>query len=178
MPAPSVDANTARPTTNAGHPANRSSFAGWNGSRIAKRSPGRRARQCAFILPATGKRCGSVALRGDQFCNHHAENHLPFTCERDLRERLDTLTEKMDDMATPLLLDFLRQKLLPLQKTLRRFPEVAHTLTYTLDRLDPANSPKSKTSGLIRHNQKLTPQHQAHLNKIRNLRSRSLGSII
>lgn len=150
-----------------------------NGGGHAKPLPGRRVlRQCALILPDTGRRCGSVALRSQQFCRHHAENHLPLTGERQLCERLDRLTKKMDGMDIPQLLEFLRAKLITLQKTLRRFPEVAHTLTYSLDRLEAAKSPKSITSKLPQQNQKLTPQHQAILNKIRYLQSKSLESII
>lgn len=134
-----------------------------------KRSPGRPVLlQCALILPATGRRCGSVALRGQQFCRHHVENHLPLTGERHLCQRLDRLTQKMDDMDIPLLLDFLREKLVILQKTVRRFPEVAHTLTYTLDRLEATKSPKSNTSRLPQQDQKLTALNQAILNEIRN----------
>lgn len=139
-----------------------------NGSGQAKRSPGRPVLQCALILPATGRRCGSVALRGQQFCRHHAENHLPLTGERHLCQRLDRLTQNMDNMDMPLLLNFLREKLVALQKTLRRFPEVAHTLTYTLDRLEAANPPQSNTSRLPQQDQKLTALNQAILNEIRN----------
>lgn len=136
------------------------------------------ARLCALIMPATGKRCGSLALRGEQFCYHHAANHKQFTGERDLCQRLDRLTQKLDDMDIPVLLDFLREKLVTLQKTLRRFPEVAHTLTYTLDRLEAAKYPKSNTSQIPQQNQKFALQQQALLNQIRNLRAKSLGSII
>lgn len=141
-------------------------------SRRAKPAP-----LCALIMPATGKRCASFALRGEQFCYHHAANHLPLAGERDLCQRLGRLTEKLDAMDVPVLLDFLREKLVTLQKTLRRFPEVAHTLTYTLDRLEEAKSLKSNTSPLSQQNQKPTPQQQAILNQIMNLRAKSLESI-
>lgn len=134
----------------------------------------RRAHLCALILPSTGKRCGCVALLGQQFCRHHAENHLPVAGERNLSQRLDRLTTKMDAMEIPLLLDFLREKLVTMQKTLRRFPEVAHTLTYTLDRLEAAKSLKLNSYNLRKHSQMLTPQRQAILNKMRSLQARSL----
>lgn len=114
-------------------------------------------RQCALIISATGRRCGSITLRGQQFCRHHAANHLPLTGERDLRQRLDRITEKLDAMDILQTLDFLREKLVTMQKTLRRFPEVAHTLTYTLDRLERARSLKSNTSRFPQQIQSSTP---------------------
>lgn len=171
----------ARPATiGSGHAKPGSPGGAASARRGGKRSPGRSVpvRQCALIMPATGKRCGSIALRGQQFCRHHAENHLPFTGERDLCERLSRLSEQMNVMDIPQLLDFLRKKLVTMQKTLRRYPEVAHSLTYTLDRLESAKSSRSITSPLPQQNQKLTPQHQAILNQIRNLQARSLKSII
>lgn len=135
------------------------------------------ARQCALIVPDTARRCGSPALRGRQFCRHHADNHQTLTGERDLCQRLDRLTEKLDAMDIFESLDFLREKLVTMQKTLRRFPEVAHTLTHTLNRLETASHSTSNASLLPRQNQKLTAQRQAILNRITNLQSSPLESI-
>ena len=98
-------------------------------------APSKPARQCTLIRPS-GKPCGSLALRGKPFCYHHNGNHRSLTRERLLCQRLGRLREKLEAMGTASLVNFLYWKLSTLQKTLIRFPEVAYTLTYTLDRLE------------------------------------------
>ena len=113
-------------------------------------------RQCTLIMPASGKRCGSLAQRGKAFCYHHAGNHRALTRERLVCERLDRLGEKLNTLNTAELLDFIHQKLGTLPKTLTRFPEVGYTLTYTLDRLSEITALESMLRVFLQQNQNFT----------------------
>ena len=108
---------------------------------------------CTTIL-ADGKRCGSPALRGKRFCFHHTGNHRNYTRERRLACRLEGLSSHYDGMNTAEMLLTLHRQLSKLTKTLTRFPEVAHTLTYTLDRLTAITTLESMLMEQLQYNQK------------------------
>lgn len=61
-------------------------------------------------------------------------------------------------MDTGELLDFLHQQLGRLQKTLRRCPDIAYTLTVTLDRIDEINQMESNLKQQIQQNHMLLAQ--------------------
>lgn len=100
------------------------------------------ARQCTLIKPY-GNRCGAMALRGKRFCYHHNGNHQKVTRDRLLVQRLDCLTEKMNAMDAAALLNFLHHQLSGLTQTLIRFPIVAHTVVYTIERIGEITSLES-----------------------------------
>jgi len=129
----------------------------------------RPARLCKLVMPSTGKRCGSPALRGKPFCYHHAENHRDYARERRLVLRLDHLGHQLNAMDTPELLNFLHQKLTTLAKTYRRFPEVGYTLVHTLDRIEEITSLESRLRQLLQQNQEFAARAQAIPNQFTNI---------
>lgn len=108
---------------------------------------------CTLILNS-GKRCGSPALRGKRFCYHHSGNHRNHTRDRRLIHRLERLSSFYDGMNTAEMLLTLHRQLSKLTKTLTRFPEVAHTLTYTLDRIEAITVLESLLIDQLQQNQK------------------------
>lgn len=123
---------------------------------------------CTLTL-SNGRRCQAVALRNQRFCRHHIGNHRQHTRERRLGQRLDRLSDRLDEMNAAKLLSFLHQILIPLSKTLTRYPELQHTLIYTLDRLNEINTLESNIYKIILENHELTAQLQAIHSKNRNL---------
>jgi len=115
---------------------------------------------CTLILP-NGKRCGSPALRGKRFCYHHSGKHLDYTRDRRLAGRLERLSNQYDEMKTADLLLTLHRQLGTLPKTLSRFPEVAHILTYTLDRLNAITALESLLNDYLQRNQKFAASSKA-----------------
>ncbi|MGB0125441.1 MAG: hypothetical protein WBP63_18520 [Silvibacterium sp.] len=109
---------------------------------------------CTLIMPS-GKRCGGMALRNQRFCRAHSATHRVYERERILGEIMDRLGDKIDDMSTSELLCFLHQKLGRLPKTLNRFPDVAYTLTATLDRINEIIEMESVLKQQIQQNQLL-----------------------
>jgi hypothetical protein len=126
------------------------------------------ARLCALVFPS-GKRCGSIALRNQSYCYHHAGNHQAYSRDRFLCERLGRVREKLDAMPASSLLNFLHQQLCTLPKTMHRFPEVDFTLTYTLDRIDEIKALESTISSFLQQNQELAPMLHSKPNQTENL---------
>jgi hypothetical protein len=127
------------------------------------------APQCKLIMPSTGKRCGSPALRGQPFCYHHSGKHRELSRERMLAQRLDRLGEKLDTMDAAGLLDFLQQTLASLMKTFSRFPEAAFTFMYTLDRIDEIVSLESTLRAFRQQNQDFAAHPQPSSAQINSL---------
>lgn len=96
--------------------------------------PAKHAALCTFSMPS-GDSCRSVALSGHRFCYHHARRSPNSYRDRAIIRRLDHLGDQLSAMDTAQLLGALHRQLCTLPKTLSRFPEVAFTLTCTLNRL-------------------------------------------
>jgi hypothetical protein len=112
---------------------------------------------CTLLMPS-GKLCCGVALRNQPFCRAHSSTHRLYERDQALNPILDRLGEKIAAMGTGQLLDFLHQKLVRLPKTLSRFPDIAYTLTVTLDRLDEINQMESDLKQQIEQNHMLLAQ--------------------
>jgi hypothetical protein len=140
--------------------------------------PCKPAPQCKLILPATGKRCGSLALRGQPFCYHHTGKQREYCRERMLNHRLDRLGEQLNAMGAAQLLNFLQQKLAPFVKTFVRNPEVGYTLVYTLDRLAEITTLESILRQFLQQNQEFAARAQAISNTSRNMQANHAESII
>lgn len=120
-------------------------------------APSRPVALCTLVMPS-GKLCRAVALRNQPFCRAHSQTHQIYERERTLGSILDRLGDKMAAMDTGDLLDFLHQQLGRLQKTLRRYPDIAYTLTVTLDRIDEINQMQSNLKQQIQQNHMLLAQ--------------------
>ena len=107
---------------------------------------------------ASGKRCGSPALRNQRYCWAHNKTHRIYERERALGRILDRLGDKLDAMDTSELLDFLHHKLERLQKTFNRFPDVRYTLNSALDRIQEITELESMAKQQIQSNQMLLEQ--------------------
>lgn len=125
-------------------------------------------RLCALVFPS-GKRCGSIALRNQSYCYHHAGNHQAYSRDRFLCERLGRVKEKLDAMPASSLLNFLYQQLCTLPKTMHRFPEINFTLTYTLDRIDEIKALESIISSFPQQNHELALIAHSKPNQTENL---------
>lgn len=124
---------------------------------------------CKLIMPATGQRCGSPALRGQPYCYHHSGNHRELTQEHRIMQRLEHLHRKLDEMDTTQLLHFLSQQLGGLARTLTRFPEVGYTLTYVLEHIEEITSFESALREMVQLNQELNTPAQAAPNSPMNM---------
>ncbi len=109
---------------------------------------------CTLVMPS-GKPCRAVALRNQRFCRAHNATRRVYERERILGKIMDRLGDKIDDMSTSELLCFLHQKLGRLPKTLNRFPDVAYTLTASLDRINEIIEMESVLKQQIQQNQLL-----------------------
>jgi hypothetical protein len=116
---------------------------------------------CTLVMPS-GKRCRAVALRNQSFCRAHSGTHR--LCERDraFNPILERLGDKIAAMDTSELLNFLFHKLGRLPKTLSRFPDIAYTLTATMDRLDEINQMESNLKQQIQQNHILLTKIQEY----------------
>ena len=113
---------------------------------------------CTFTMPS-GRRCGSVALRGHALCRHH------FNRRRLLQDHVDVKLSRyrreLDAMDLPRLLNALLDKLDLIRAVIPSYPEAQLVLAVASNRLAvllnsyfedvPANSPSADPLALLGH---------------------------
>lgn len=109
---------------------------------------------CTLTMP-NGQRCGSPALRGKRFCYHHSRTERISERERHFQQRLGRIVTQIEAMNTSQLLHFLFEKLEPMQKTLKRFPDAYCALIAALERVHEISEMESESKRQMRLNEQL-----------------------
>ncbi|HEX3471073.1 MAG TPA: hypothetical protein VHT28_07790 [Silvibacterium sp.] len=94
--------------------------------------PARAAALCTRLL-STGKTCAQPALRGEPFCRFHNDARSRWLTEHD--NRTFALSDELDAMTIPQLLETLLHKLSNIRSVVRTYPEAKLALIVAIDRL-------------------------------------------
>jgi hypothetical protein len=94
--------------------------------------PARAAALCTRLLP-TGKTCAQPALRGERLCRFHNSARARAIAEHD--ERIFALSDELDAMTIPQLLETVHDKLFEIRSTVRAFGEAKLAVIVAVQRL-------------------------------------------
>src|SRR5579862_3893073 len=94
--------------------------------------PARAATLCTRLLP-TGKTCAQPALRGEPFCRFHNDARSRAIAEHD--ERIFALSDELDAMTIPQLLETVHDKLANITSVVRPYGEARLAVIVAVQRL-------------------------------------------
>jgi len=94
--------------------------------------PARPAVLCTRLLP-TGKTCAQPALRGEPFCRFHNSARARAEAEHD--ERIFALSDELDSMTIPQLLETVHDKLANITSVVRTYAEAKLAVIVAVQRL-------------------------------------------
>ena len=94
--------------------------------------PARAAALCTRLLPS-GKTCTQPARRGEPFCRFHNDARSRAIAEHD--ERIFALSDELDAMTIPQLLETVHAKLGNIRSVVRAYPEARLSVLVAVQRL-------------------------------------------